>query len=276
MPLHVGRDSTLSLSDVKVYMMLDYLCGKRGWWYGPHHDIAERLDISTRSVERSVSKLVEAGHIATKRLGMRFRTWTMYHVLARTVDAPIEPTSEIDRPASLADSDPTEMADPIPQTTPQKEEEDDGVAARVNQWNMLTTGFDRQTTPTVSNPQGYFKKAKDVPQLDGEGLASWRRFINGIDASRREFVKGAVEIHVHPLRIPTLAGVRKLLPVAEHLLERRRRPTPYEIMQSLQRIGIPITQDAHDALEVIAERPRVFMANLDEIQGNDTEGESDG
>jgi hypothetical protein len=259
MPLQVAEDPSLSLADLKVYVALDYLCGKRGWWYGSQASIAERLHLSTRSVERSVAKLVEAEHIGTRRLGIRFRTWTMYHVLARTIDAPDEPTGEIARADILVGSDPTKMSDPIPQTTPQTD--DDDLAAREAVWERLVY-HEFPTTSAVANPQRYLSSIKTFPQLTDDQIRSWRGFLRGFDKARRKHTPGPHS----PLLIPTLGWIRRLLPVFDHIRARRPYPTEYELIATVRSLGVNHARDCHDALEIIARNASQYTALLDEMR----------
>lgn len=83
----------VTLADIQVYAAIDYLAGKRGWWYGSHKMIAARAGgISEKSVQRAVARLSKLGFLTSKRLGMKYHTWTQYWVLSRGVEGPSEPT----------------------------------------------------------------------------------------------------------------------------------------------------------------------------------------
>lgn len=108
----------VTLADIQVYAAIDYLAGKRGWWYGSHKMIAARAGgISEKSVQRAVARLSKLGFLTSKRLGMKYHTWTQYWVLSRGVEGPSEPTIEAWEVDKDEGSDPSGMSDPIPQTS---------------------------------------------------------------------------------------------------------------------------------------------------------------
>lgn len=122
-PLALLEEPTITLADIKTYAAIDFLAGKRGWWYGSHKMVAARAGTSQRASERSTVKLVELGFLASKRLGMKFRTWTQYWVVARTTKGPNEPTEEVWDHDSVGEPDPPALADPIPQTSTTEDDE---------------------------------------------------------------------------------------------------------------------------------------------------------
>lgn len=89
-PLHVAADESLTLGDLRAYIAIDYLAGKRGWWYGPQSEIAELMGVHENTVQRAVQALRDAGHISTVRLGLSQKRVTRYYVHARTLDTDVD------------------------------------------------------------------------------------------------------------------------------------------------------------------------------------------
>jgi hypothetical protein len=160
-PKALLRDEKITGADLRTYWAIDYLAGKRGWWYGSQEMLAEEAGISPRTLERSCQRLKARGYISTRRLGMKYHTWTMYHVLARTVAAPAEPD---ERPRSRAGSDPAAERAPIPQTSATDLTDDD---PRENYAALL-----RQTggESGVRQPALYWSRPVTVPAWDNAAL----------------------------------------------------------------------------------------------------------
>ena len=87
-PLSVADDERLTRADLRVYIRLDYLGGRRGHWYGPRSFLAEALGIHKDTVASSIQVLVHYGYIAVERLGIRYGNVYRYIVLARTQVTP--------------------------------------------------------------------------------------------------------------------------------------------------------------------------------------------
>ena len=87
-PLSVADDDRLTRADLRVYIQLDYLGGRRGHWYGSRSIIAAALNIHPNTVALSVQTLVERGYIAVERLGIRYDNVYRYYILARTQAPP--------------------------------------------------------------------------------------------------------------------------------------------------------------------------------------------
>lgn len=88
MPLELTTDPATTLADVRLYSTLDYLAGKRGWWYGSQERIAEETGMAERSIRRAMNSLIERGYIETQRLGVEYGTVLRYVIVARNVSPP--------------------------------------------------------------------------------------------------------------------------------------------------------------------------------------------
>lgn len=128
-PLDIAFDESLTMADIRVYLAIDHLCGKRGWWVCGQEVLASKTGLGERSVQRSVATLRERGYIVTVRLGAQSGTRLRYELPARTgrdgwwsdppeladhsrptrqVD-PTDPPSRSDRPANLGGSSTTDL-----------------------------------------------------------------------------------------------------------------------------------------------------------------------
>ena len=87
-PLSIADDDRLTRADLRVYIRLDYMGGRRGHWYGARSILAEALGIHPNTVALSVRALVERGYIAVERMGIRHDNVYRYYILARTQAPP--------------------------------------------------------------------------------------------------------------------------------------------------------------------------------------------
>ena len=98
-------DSKIIPIDIRIYGILDFLAGKRGWWYAPQDEILdyfikrfmEMTDIkkirpisyfSASTIQRSVKRLRNAGYIITEQTGIESHGTLKYFILARHPDIP--------------------------------------------------------------------------------------------------------------------------------------------------------------------------------------------
>ena len=81
-PASLIFDATWTLTDVRVYLYLDFRAGSRGWYRTSQPVIAEDLGIGLRSVEKAVPRLRDAGLLTTQRKGNRAGEIT-YGIVAR-------------------------------------------------------------------------------------------------------------------------------------------------------------------------------------------------
>lgn len=86
-PMALIEQADITLADLRVYMNIDHLAGKRGTWYGPIDELVALTGSGRRSVERSVAKLREGGFIATKREGPSRGSVLHFAILARVTPA---------------------------------------------------------------------------------------------------------------------------------------------------------------------------------------------
>ena len=85
-PLHILKDDSLTMGDIRVYGALDFLAGKRGWWYGTWEDIAKAAGTSRPTVARAVERLREKGYVSTQKMGIRYAHVLRYLTDARLVE----------------------------------------------------------------------------------------------------------------------------------------------------------------------------------------------
>ena len=85
-PMYVGTDPALTLGDLRVYMALDYMAGKRGWFYDPQAKVAEVANVSLDTCQRAIEKLRQRGYISTVQLGLKDRRVLRYALHARTIN----------------------------------------------------------------------------------------------------------------------------------------------------------------------------------------------
>lgn len=92
----------LTMSDMRIYAALDFLAGKRGWWYGEQDQIIAQLsqrlmkigiplhqrELSTSTFRRAIKKLRIKGYIVTENLGIRMNNVLKYYITSRKPDLP--------------------------------------------------------------------------------------------------------------------------------------------------------------------------------------------
>ncbi len=76
-PLAVADDSRLSRSALRIYIHLDYLAGRRGYWYGSPTTLGYVARVSPATLRSAIRLLVGCGYISVDRFGG-------YYVLAHT------------------------------------------------------------------------------------------------------------------------------------------------------------------------------------------------
>ena len=160
MPLSLLRDQSMTRSDLLVYSWLDYKAGKRGWFWGAQGDFAQELGIGLRSVNRAIRGLMVKGYVATRAGGMKRHNQYVYYILARTIDVPdSHPNQHHDRYATDGVLTTPQMAQTIPQTPPQREEE---AKSREQEWEALCASI-----PIVSGVDhlNYWNTVQKVPEM---------------------------------------------------------------------------------------------------------------
>ncbi|MCC6269616.1 MAG: hypothetical protein IT300_18820 [Dehalococcoidia bacterium] len=85
MPLHVICDRELTANDLRVYAVLDFLSGKRGWFYDSREEIACKAQVSAAAVSRAIDVLRRKSLIRTEPMGLAHGNVNKYFVLARTI-----------------------------------------------------------------------------------------------------------------------------------------------------------------------------------------------
>ena len=102
LPSTIAFDNDLNISDIQIYVALDVLAGKRGWWYGEQEEIltlaGEKLAgmghtisfslPSTSTFRRSIKKLREKRYIVTEKLGLKMNNLLKYYLVARNPELP--------------------------------------------------------------------------------------------------------------------------------------------------------------------------------------------
>lgn len=117
-PLHVLSDGTLTAGDLRVYGTLDYLAGKRGWFYNNQETVAETAGVSLNTCQRAIDKLREREYISTVRLGLKDNRVLRYLIHARTVDTTHGVTETPSLVATENPSDGVSYSIDLPQTFP--------------------------------------------------------------------------------------------------------------------------------------------------------------
>lgn len=84
LPLALVMDMEMTAADFRVYAAIDYLCGKRGQWFGPQAELVKRTGVTERQVRASTEKLVFKGYLLSERCGMARGTVLKYGIPARS------------------------------------------------------------------------------------------------------------------------------------------------------------------------------------------------
>ena len=88
-PLDLMFHAEVTRADLQVFAVLDFKCGKRGWWYGPIADICKTGQcMGDSTVRKSIDFLERAGYIQTRKLGKAHDFVLHFTILARNVPAP--------------------------------------------------------------------------------------------------------------------------------------------------------------------------------------------
>ncbi len=93
-------DAGWTLADHRVYELLDFRAGRRGWWRTTQAIIASDLSISERTVKRAVSRLRDGGLLETERHGNLDGEMT-YRIVARLPHEVAIPLDAEGTPVSL-------------------------------------------------------------------------------------------------------------------------------------------------------------------------------
>jgi hypothetical protein len=142
-PMSLVTSPGITLSDVELYVYLDYRAGRRGWWYGSQPVITTETALPLRTVQRSVAALSAAGYIAVERLGTDYATVNKYIILARTVS--VEPERPAKNGASVSEfggTDAPTLAGPTTTdlTDPEPQIEEGGLITDRRKWFKRATG----------------------------------------------------------------------------------------------------------------------------------------
>lgn len=92
-PRDLYLDMGASRGDIAVYCEIDYLCGKRGYYYVGYDVLAERLGVSDRTVRRAVGWLVERSYLNFTAPSERSKWRPCFSIPARSAPVP-EPDHE--------------------------------------------------------------------------------------------------------------------------------------------------------------------------------------
>lgn len=82
-PLALARED-FSGADLRTYIAIDGLAGRRGYWYGLQSELVEMTGVSERQVSQAVRRLRDGGYLLTEALGLRYNNMLLYVVPART------------------------------------------------------------------------------------------------------------------------------------------------------------------------------------------------
>jgi len=113
-PVSLVDAPNMTLSALRLYLLLDEKVGKRGWWYGGQQELADELGVSVRTVRDCTETL--NGYVAVERLGAEHGTRLKYLVLARTLVVEAESDRQDSAARTISDRHPT--AAPTGKTLP--------------------------------------------------------------------------------------------------------------------------------------------------------------
>ena len=82
-PIELAMDEETTMAEMRVYVALDFLAGKRGWWYGSQDRLSEECGVAARTVRAAVQSLIARGFVTSERMGADHGTVLRYSIVAR-------------------------------------------------------------------------------------------------------------------------------------------------------------------------------------------------